>query len=68
MFLLCNFVIRVWVQIVNEGQAVADIENQITQLVEKTIQARKDNNKKSIEKIMLRISSTGIKTTFNKYK
>ena len=59
MLLQCNFVFNVLGQILDEGQAVAQIENQITQLVEKTIQSRKDNNKKSIEKIMLRISSTG---------
>jgi len=58
--LQCNFVFNVLNQILDEGQAVAQIENQITQLVEKTIQSRKDNNKKSIEKIMLRISSTGL--------
>ena len=45
---------------VNEVDIVGEIERRVTKLAEETLDTRRKNNKKRLEKILLRISSTGM--------
>ena len=47
-------------QILTENQILVDIEDSISRMMEATVKGRSDANRKSVEKIMLRVAGTGM--------